>query len=633
MVKKNSIPERWRSLSSVGQRVQGSRFIAFKVPLKGKANQRVTPNQKFTPKDLVNIIRSQNEELGLVIDLTNTERYYTYKDLPKSVQYVKLHTAGLQIPDDCTIHQFKRIVRRFIWRNSDNEKLIGVHCTTGINRTGYLICRYLIDVDGWDPQTAIDVFAQSRGHPIEGSVYTDDLLCGMTRSNLGIDQPPTEDENYDENYGWQSQLDDQRDEKSAEQFKKTDLLEDDYGDFDARKIPQAFSSGRPRSPVCFDDEKDFLTSMPEYIERVRVARQSLEYQKQETFNQEFPNMPGMRNRAFQDSMHDGHVLNSPEMHPRRNYMNNPFPSGQPENRMYEGGPENRQEMVGKNSMFGPRRLMDIDTLDRRPMDRIMPGNGPPAREFSQGLQGRHVSYPNIPSGPMAHASRPGFGQRFPLEMRSTDCDELEAPHTFQPQHDLELTAKKGPQGRTEVFFGEQQPRNLRDELVHKNTQMDRQQLLEMQSRNRPQGPGIHPREPEIMQGPLRTKHMDGSLDTEIHPEEREYMMNKPRLMSNREGAPSLNDCDIRSFQGRNNLPSTEFRGTNRFAPYQQPTRPAPCNDFLRDHDQGLPISEKREHQGSLPAHYDYNFDIPNGGQHMEKPMHPNIPPRNRFNPR
>ncbi|KAK2501706.1 hypothetical protein MC885_007411, partial [Smutsia gigantea] len=34
-------------------------------------------------------------------------------------------------------------------------KLIGVHCTNGINRTGYLICRYLIDVEGWDPDTAI----------------------------------------------------------------------------------------------------------------------------------------------------------------------------------------------------------------------------------------------------------------------------------------------------------------------------------------------------------------------------------------------------------------------------------------------------------------------------------------------
>ncbi|XP_061655167.1 uncharacterized protein LOC133489907 isoform X6 [Phyllopteryx taeniolatus] len=35
------------------------------------------------------------------------------------------------------------------------DKLIGVHCTHGLNRTGYMICRYLIDVDGMDPAEAI----------------------------------------------------------------------------------------------------------------------------------------------------------------------------------------------------------------------------------------------------------------------------------------------------------------------------------------------------------------------------------------------------------------------------------------------------------------------------------------------
>ncbi|PIO10411.1 hypothetical protein AB205_0060440, partial [Aquarana catesbeiana] len=60
--------------------LKGSRFIAFKVPLKGATNQRVTETQKFTPKDLVTAIRNQNEELGLIVDLTNTERYYTTKD-------------------------------------------------------------------------------------------------------------------------------------------------------------------------------------------------------------------------------------------------------------------------------------------------------------------------------------------------------------------------------------------------------------------------------------------------------------------------------------------------------------------------------------------------------------------------
>ncbi|KAG8551709.1 hypothetical protein GDO81_004224 [Engystomops pustulosus] len=257
MVKKNSIPDRWRSLTAVGQRVPGSRFIAFKVPLKGVTNQRVTQTQKFTPKDLIAAIRSQNEELGLIIDLTNTERYYTTKDLPKSVQYVKLHTAGLKIPDDATIHQFKRVVYKFLAANSDNDKLIGVHCTTGINRTGHLICRYLIDVDGWRPLTALSAFGQARSHPIEGTVYIEDIVKGPPRSNAGIDLPPT----IEETRAWDTGTLYESDKFPKPGDTVKPLLElipgNEHADFDARD----------RRPVPLRDEyhegRDFFSSRPE----------------------------------------------------------------------------------------------------------------------------------------------------------------------------------------------------------------------------------------------------------------------------------------------------------------------------------------------------------------------------------
>ncbi|KAM6130069.1 uncharacterized protein FYN12_004780 isoform 4-T6 [Phoenicopterus ruber ruber] len=177
----------WRSLTPVGQPIPGTRFIAFKVPLKGAINQRLTPTQKFTPKDLIAAMKSLNVELGLIIDLTYTTRYYEVKDLPKSVQYKKLYTVGLEVPDNATILQFKKWVRKFLWENAGNEKLIGVHCTNGINRTGYLICRYLIDVEGWDPEAAIQAFGDARGHRMDGLVYLTDLRTQPMRSNLGMD--------------------------------------------------------------------------------------------------------------------------------------------------------------------------------------------------------------------------------------------------------------------------------------------------------------------------------------------------------------------------------------------------------------------------------------------------------------
>ncbi|XP_049711619.1 RNA/RNP complex-1-interacting phosphatase-like isoform X1 [Elephas maximus indicus] len=79
MAKKNHIPSGWRTVTPIGHRLPGTRFIAFKVPFKGAVNQRLTPTQKFTPKDLISAIKAENVELGLIIDLTYTTRYWEVK--------------------------------------------------------------------------------------------------------------------------------------------------------------------------------------------------------------------------------------------------------------------------------------------------------------------------------------------------------------------------------------------------------------------------------------------------------------------------------------------------------------------------------------------------------------------------
>ncbi|XP_064350441.1 RNA/RNP complex-1-interacting phosphatase isoform X3 [Camelus dromedarius] len=135
----NHIPERWKDYLPVGQRMPGTRFIAFKVPLK--------------------------------------------KDLPETVPYLKIYTVGHQIPDDGTIFKFKCAVNGFLKENKDNDRLIGVHCTHGLNRTGYLICRYLIDVEGMRPDDAIELFNRCRGHCLERQNYIEDLRNGPMRKN------------------------------------------------------------------------------------------------------------------------------------------------------------------------------------------------------------------------------------------------------------------------------------------------------------------------------------------------------------------------------------------------------------------------------------------------------------------
>uniref|UniRef100_A0A3P9IXQ5 RNA/RNP complex-1-interacting phosphatase n=1 Tax=Oryzias latipes TaxID=8090 RepID=A0A3P9IXQ5_ORYLA len=186
--KKTDIPDRWLDYTAVGRRLQGTRFIAFKVPLKQALTRMLPRSSVFGPWELLDAVSRDRQELGLIIDLTFTSRYYDLQDLPASLMFVKIFTAGHQVPSDGTILSFKRAVNNFLRDNQDNDKLIGVHCTHGLNRTGYLICRYLIDVDGMDPAEAVKLFNSSRGHAIERQNYLKDLHRGPKRSNEGMEE-------------------------------------------------------------------------------------------------------------------------------------------------------------------------------------------------------------------------------------------------------------------------------------------------------------------------------------------------------------------------------------------------------------------------------------------------------------
>ncbi|XP_066449104.1 RNA/RNP complex-1-interacting phosphatase isoform X2 [Eleutherodactylus coqui] len=186
---KNSIPDRWTEYIPVGRRIPGTRFITFKVPLKQTYDDKLEPPQRFSPSDLIKEVEKQNEELGLIVDLTCTKRYYSKEELPNTIMYAKIFTIGHQVPSDDVIAQFKCVVKQYLSQNSENDKLVGVHCTHGLNRTGYLVCRYLIDLQSMEPSEAIEKFNSSRGHNIERRNYLDDLLHGKSRSNAGLDKP------------------------------------------------------------------------------------------------------------------------------------------------------------------------------------------------------------------------------------------------------------------------------------------------------------------------------------------------------------------------------------------------------------------------------------------------------------
>ena len=66
------------------------------------------------------------------------------------------------------------------------DALIGVHCTHGVNRSGYLICRYLIEKMNCEPSKAISKFNLHRGHQMERQNYIDDLKSLKKPQNFTV---------------------------------------------------------------------------------------------------------------------------------------------------------------------------------------------------------------------------------------------------------------------------------------------------------------------------------------------------------------------------------------------------------------------------------------------------------------
>ncbi|XP_075260387.1 uncharacterized protein LOC142351979 [Convolutriloba macropyga] len=179
----NILPERWLNYKPFNRTI--SRFLPFKVPLKEELIHDLSEHQRFGWKRFLRQLSEENVKLGLVIDLCNTNRYYHRSELNESrypIIHYKLECKGHDdIPSSEVFLEFAAQVKQFL-RQASDDLFIGVHCTHGVNRTGFLICKYLILYDGIDPAIAVGNFEQSRGHNFDKKFYVDYLL-GLNSEN------------------------------------------------------------------------------------------------------------------------------------------------------------------------------------------------------------------------------------------------------------------------------------------------------------------------------------------------------------------------------------------------------------------------------------------------------------------
>ncbi|XP_015365520.1 PREDICTED: mRNA-capping enzyme-like isoform X1 [Diuraphis noxia] len=169
------IPKHWMNCPNIAITSVANSFVAFKTPLDDNYNNKIAIMKRFNPQMVFRHMWSFQQNIGLWIDLTNTTRYYNKLEVEgMGCAYKKMPCVGHgDFPDRKTVEFFFNICYNFLENNF--TQFIGVHCTHGFNRTGFLIISYLVEVLNYDVASAIHHFAVARPPGIYRQNYINEL--------------------------------------------------------------------------------------------------------------------------------------------------------------------------------------------------------------------------------------------------------------------------------------------------------------------------------------------------------------------------------------------------------------------------------------------------------------------------
>ncbi|OQS02438.1 hypothetical protein THRCLA_05189 [Thraustotheca clavata] len=236
-------PEHWDDVAKMGSVLslpRGGNIVCARVPLDDKFS--VPRGQEWTPLQLLESCLDQGLSVHLVIDLTNTFKYYNGQDEfeRRNVEYVKLKVEGFaDVPSEMIIQRFFKTID--CWQRdlrscspSKLKPVAIVHCTHGLNRTGYLIVRYLIEKMNLSVKNALDTFTKTRSPGLIKHMYVTKLFekfNQMDQLELPV-LPAWAEKKYDRS---------QKELAKADKFKRT---EDDR---DARELVQDAKFTAPKN--------------------------------------------------------------------------------------------------------------------------------------------------------------------------------------------------------------------------------------------------------------------------------------------------------------------------------------------------------------------------------------------------
>ncbi len=154
--------DKWKATESAGVLVEGTPFIPMKLmhDRDGEHN--------------LNAVLSRFKDVGMIIDLSNDEGSYDKTPLKqKNIIFKRMQLASKVVPSSKDISFFIDMVDSYVCDHP--FKKIIVHCHYGYNRTGLMICAYMIAKLGVPIAEAINRFKNSRPPGIKHQNFIDKL--------------------------------------------------------------------------------------------------------------------------------------------------------------------------------------------------------------------------------------------------------------------------------------------------------------------------------------------------------------------------------------------------------------------------------------------------------------------------
>jgi pimeloyl-ACP methyl ester carboxylesterase/protein-tyrosine phosphatase len=169
---------KWQSVNPVSEPIAGT-FRAMKT-------LRQVDDTHSPPI----FVSKWGDKIKAVIDISHETPVYDPRNLDDGgIQYNKFATVSKIPPNAEEVGEFIALVERIKAESKPgDERLIGVHCHYGFNRTGYFICCYLIEKEKYTVHGAIEEFQTKRPPGIRHEHFLDTLSM---RYHTGLQRAPT----------------------------------------------------------------------------------------------------------------------------------------------------------------------------------------------------------------------------------------------------------------------------------------------------------------------------------------------------------------------------------------------------------------------------------------------------------